>query len=47
MTMSHYLYELSFQKNPNFGYAAAISYVVLILVAVLALIQMKVGDKRD
>lgn len=47
MTMSHYLYELSFQKNPNFGYAAAISYVILILVAVLALIQMKVGDKRD
>lgn len=47
MTMSHYLYELSFQKNPNFGYAAAISYVILILVAVLAAIQMKVGDKRD
>ncbi|WP_207382252.1 carbohydrate ABC transporter permease [Schaalia vaccimaxillae] len=47
MTMSHYLYELSFQKNPNFGYAAALSYVILILVAVLALIQMKVGDRRD
>lgn len=47
MTMSHYLYELSFLKNPNFGYAAAISYVILILVAVLAFIQMKVGDKRD
>lgn len=47
MTMSHYLYELSFLKNPNFGYAAAISYVILILVAILAFIQMKVGDKRD
>lgn len=47
MTMSHYLYEVSFQKNPNFGYAAALSYVILILVAVLALFQMKVGDKRD
>lgn len=47
MTMSHYLYELSFMKSPNFGYAAAISYVILILVAVLAFIQMKVGDKRD
>jgi lactose/L-arabinose transport system permease protein len=47
MTMSHYLYELSFQKNPNFGYAAAISYAILILVAVLAAVQMKVGDKRD
>jgi lactose/L-arabinose transport system permease protein len=47
MTMSHYLYEISFLKNPNFGYAAAISYAILIIVAVLALIQMKVGDKRD
>ncbi|VEG27786.1 carbohydrate ABC transporter permease [Actinomyces howellii] len=47
MTMSHYLYELSFLKSPNFGYASAISYVILMLVAVLALIQMKVGDKRD
>ncbi|WP_308797693.1 carbohydrate ABC transporter permease [Agromyces silvae] len=47
MSMSHYLYEVSFLKNPNFGYAAAISYVILILVAVLALVQMKIGDKRD
>lgn len=47
MSVSHYLYEVSFLKNPNFGYAAAISYVILILVAVLAMIQMKVGDKRD
>ncbi|GAB3604571.1 carbohydrate ABC transporter permease [Microbacterium proteolyticum] len=47
MSMSHYLYELAFLKNPNVGYASAISYVILIMVAVLALIQMKVGDKRD
>ncbi|MDR0592022.1 MAG: sugar ABC transporter permease [Bifidobacteriaceae bacterium] len=47
MTMSHYLYWLSFQNAPNFGYAAAISYVILIMVAILAAVQMKVGDKRD
>ena len=47
MTMSHYLFELSFQKNPNFGYAAALSYAILIMVAVLAAIQMRIGDKRD
>ena len=47
MTMSHYLYKISFQNNPNFGYGAALSYVILIMVAVLAAIQMKVGDKRD
>ena len=47
MSMSHYLYEVSFQRNPNFGYGAALSYVILILVAVLAFIQLRVGDKRD
>ena len=47
MTMSHYLYEISFQRNPNFGYGAAISYVILIMVAILAFTQMKLGDSRD
>jgi len=47
MSMSHYLYELSFQKSPNIGYGSAISYAILIMVAILAAIQMKVGDKRD
>ncbi len=47
MTMSHYLYELSFQKNPNIGYGSALSYVILLMVGVLAAIQMKVGDRRD
>lgn len=47
MTISHYLYMVSFRNNPNFGYAAAISYVILIIVAVLAVIQLRVGDKRD
>ncbi len=47
MTMSHYLYEVSFQRNPNFGYGAALSYVILIMVAILAAIQMRVGDRRE
>lgn len=47
ITMSHYIYNMSFKYVPNFGYAAAMSYLILILVAVLAFIQMKVGDKRD
>jgi lactose/L-arabinose transport system permease protein len=46
ITMSHYLYKISFEYSPNFGYAAAMSYVILFLVAILALVQMKVGDKR-
>jgi len=47
MSMSHYLYEVSFQNNPNFGYGAALSYAILMMVAILAAIQMKVGDRRD
>jgi len=47
ITMSHYIYDTTFKNVPTFGYAAAMSYVILILVAILALIQMKVGDSRD
>ena len=47
ITMSHYIYNMSFKYVPNFGYAAAMSYFILILVAILAFVQMKVGDKRD
>lgn len=47
ITMSHYIYNVSFKYVPTFGYAAAMSFFILILVAILALIQMKVGDKRD
>lgn len=47
ITMSHYIYNMSFKYVPNFGYAAAMSFLIFILVAVLAFVQMKVGDKRD
>jgi len=47
ITMSHYIYNNSFAGVPNFGYASAMSFVVFILVAVLAFINMKVGDTRD
>jgi lactose/L-arabinose transport system permease protein len=45
ITISQYIYNLSFVYNPQFGYAAAVSYTILFMVAVLSLIQMKVGDK--
>lgn len=47
MSMSHYIYSLTFLRNPNFTYAAALSVVILVMIAVLSIIQMKVGDKRD
>lgn len=46
MTMSHYIYNISFKQSPNFGYAAAMSILILIMVAILAILQMKVGDER-
>lgn len=47
LSMSHYIYNVSFKYVPNFGYAAAMSFFIMALVAVMAFIQMKVGDKRD
>ncbi len=47
ITMSHYIYTKAFEGVPNFGYTSAMSFVILIMVAILALVQMKVGDSRD
>jgi ABC-type sugar transport systems, permease components len=45
LTISQYIYRLSFVYNPQFGYAAAVSYTILIMVAILAFVQIKIGDK--
>ena len=48
ITMSHYIYNNAFGTGvANFGYASAMSFFVLILVAILAAINLKVGDTRD
>ena len=48
ITMSHYNYNGSFGEGvANFGYASAMSVIVFIMVAILAFINLKVGDKRD
>ena len=48
ITMSHYIFNKAFQGVPNFGYTSAMAFVILIMVAILAFIQMRVGDdKRD
>ncbi len=47
LSISHYIYNLAFKYSPNFGYATAISFVVFAAIALLTLLQMKVGDKRD
>lgn len=45
LTMSHYIYMMSFEYM-RFSYAAAMSIVILLLVAGLSFIQMRLGDKR-
>lgn len=47
ITISQYIYNLLFKYSPNFGYAAAVSYVIVVLIVVLSFIQMKVGDKNE
>lgn len=47
ITMSHYIFNKAFVGVSNFGYTSAMSFVIFIMVAVLAVLQMKVGDKRD
>lgn len=48
MSISQYIYNLSFKFAPDFGYSATVSYAIFFMVAVLSLIQMKVsGDKNE
>ena len=48
ITMSHYIYNGSSGVGVGtFGYASAMSVIVFIMVAILAFINLKVGDKRD
>lgn len=48
MTISQYIYNLSFKYTPDFGYAATVSYSIVILIIFFSLIQFKVaGDKNE
>ena len=46
ITMSQYIDDTTFKYVPSFGYSCAMSILILIMVAILALLQMKVGDER-
>ncbi|WP_051382168.1 MULTISPECIES: carbohydrate ABC transporter permease [Sediminibacillus] len=47
LSISMYIYNLSFEYSPDFGYAATVSYVIVILVVLLSLLQFKVaGDDK-
>jgi ABC-type sugar transport systems, permease components len=46
LTLSLYIYNLSFRFMPSFGYAATVSYVIVVLVGVLSLIQFLIARDR-
>lgn len=46
-TISQYIYNLSFEYTPDFGYAAAVSYSIVFFVVILTVIQFRLGrDKK-
>lgn len=47
LTISQYIYNLSFKYTPDFGYAAAVSYAIVILVLIFSIIQLKVGSQDE
>ncbi|MBS5885561.1 sugar ABC transporter permease [Clostridium sp.] len=47
ITISQYIYNLLFKYSPNFGYAAAISYVIVLIIVILSFIQLKAGGDKD
>ena len=46
LTLSLYIYYLSFRFVPSFGYAATVSYVVVILVVILSFLQFLIARDR-
>jgi lactose/L-arabinose transport system permease protein len=46
MTLSLYIYNLVFKFMPSYGYAAAVSWLIVILVGVLSWVQFRVARER-
>lgn len=46
-TLSQYIYNLSYKFTPNFGYAAAVSFVIVVAIVILSIIQKALGGKED
>ncbi len=46
-TLSQYIYNLSYKFTPNFGYAAAVSFVIVIAIVILSIIQTVIGGREN
>ncbi|MGG7517722.1 carbohydrate ABC transporter permease [Allorhizobium undicola] len=47
LTLSLYIYNLTFRYMPSFGYAATVSYVIVVLVALLSLFQFYAAREKQ
>jgi len=47
LTLSLYIYYLSFRFMPSFGYAATVSYVIVALVVVLSFLQFLIAREKQ
>ncbi|EPH93686.1 ABC transporter, permease protein [Enterococcus faecalis 13-SD-W-01] len=45
-TLSQYIYNLSYRFTPNFGYAAAVSFIIVVAIVLLSILQLKLGGKE-
>lgn len=47
MTISQYIYNLSFKYSADFGYAATVSYSILVMIVLLSVLQFKAAGDRN
>lgn len=47
LTLSLYIYNVTFRYMPSYGYAATISYVIVVMVGLLALLQFYLARERS
>lgn len=46
LTLSYYIYDLTFRFMPSFGYSATVSWVIVVLVGILTFAQFMVARER-
>jgi lactose/L-arabinose transport system permease protein len=46
LTLSYYIYDLTFRFMPSFGYSATVSWVIVVLVGILSFLQFMVARER-
>jgi lactose/L-arabinose transport system permease protein len=47
MTLSQYIYNLSFKYTPDFGYAATVSYAIVILIVIFSILQFRLAGEKN